>query len=68
MAQTSCPHHESVAFRIQRLESRMDRIEIGIFSAAIALLITVGTLLVQVWQLPERIRQDAATAYQEQGK
>ena len=54
----ACVHHEAIDHRIVRLEQRMDRLELGIFSMLIALLAGISSLLYSVWDLPSAIRKE----------
>ena len=53
-----CLHHEAVDHRMKRLESRMDRLEIGIFSALVAVLLAIMGVFIQIWDLPRSIQRD----------
>ena len=49
-----CEHHNEYAYKVERLLTRMDRIELGI----VALLAGLVIQLWMLWDLPGQVRQD----------
>lgn len=52
--QKVCEHHNEYAYKVDRLNTRMDRIELGI----VALLFGLVLQLWMLWDLPGQVRQD----------
>ena len=53
-----CNHHENIIHRMVVVESRLNRLEMGIFSTMIGCIGLLATLLYTVWDLPSQIRTD----------
>lgn len=49
-----CEHHNEYAYKVDRLNTRMDRIELGI----VALLFGLVLQLWMLWDLPGQVQQD----------
>jgi hypothetical protein len=49
-----CEHHNEYAYKVERLLTRMDRIELGI----VALLAGLVIQLWMLWDLPGQVQQD----------
>lgn len=54
MTKNVCEHHSEIAYRVERLSVRMDRIELGI----VALLAGLVVQLWLLWDLPGQIQND----------
>jgi len=49
-----CEHHNELAYKVNRLLTRMDRIELGIVARLAGLVVQLWLL----WDLPGQVRQD----------
>ena len=54
MTKQFCENHSQIAFQVERLTMRMDRIEVGIVAILLALVVNLWML----WDLPGQIQQD----------
>ncbi len=54
MTRNVCEHHSEIAYRVERLSTRMDRIELGIVALLFGLMVQLWLL----WDLPGQIQDD----------